>query len=62
MRQAVVEPASAVNEYDGAWFCESPVGPAVIVGAAGALRSSAKVSLASVEMFPAGSLERTRKV
>ncbi len=34
----------------------------MIEGAAGAERSSANVSFASVEMFPAGSLARTRKV
>ena len=62
MRHWVDDPASAVKVYDGAAFWVVPVGPPVMVGAAGGVRSSVKVSLTSVDSFAESSLPRTLNV
>ena len=61
-RQAVVAPPSNVKSYVGVVSDDSAAGPLVIVGAAGAARSSVYERVASGPVLPAASVARTRNV
>jgi hypothetical protein len=53
-------PASPVKDHDGVESEPGSCGAAVIVGAAGALRSRVKVSIPAPEVLPAASVAVTR--